>query len=48
MRVVRDAYRTVVIPSSTEPNPPSWYQMSAIVTEVMAEQGTGRGSAVCH
>ena len=48
MRIVRGAYWTVVILLPPVPPPPSRYQVSAIVTEVVLPQGTGRGSAVCH
>ena len=48
MRVVRGAYWTVCILLLSALTPPSWYQVSVMVTEVMIPQGTGRGSAVYH
>ena len=42
MREVSGVYRTVGRALSV-PTPPSWYQVSAMVTEVARKQGTGRG-----
>ena len=48
MREVREVHRTVYILFISVPYPPSWYRVSEMVTEVMPQQGTGRGSAVYH